>query len=141
MSTQIKRTVFKVTRPVKDSRRELKLKADIQFSLFIRLRDGACILCGSTRNLECSHYHGRGNPALKLDPLNSHAMCRFHNQAHNNNRKPYRDYMLRTYGQKALDTLEERSRKYTKYSDEDLRQKIKEFEDLVAILKDERSYA
>jgi hypothetical protein len=140
MSVSPKRTAWKVSRPREDSRRDLKLRADIQFSLFIRLRDGACIRCGTSRNLECSHYHGRGNPALRLHPLNAHAMCSRCNQAHNEDRAWYTNFYLRTYGKEALNSLEEINRDYHKPSDEELREQIKIFADLVEILKDERGY-
>jgi hypothetical protein len=35
-----------------DTRKGLKDKRDRLFSIFIRLRDGSCVLCGSTLNLE-----------------------------------------------------------------------------------------
>jgi hypothetical protein len=138
--TGLQRSDFKTTRPRKDSRRALKDDLDRIFSLFIRLRDGSCVLCGSTQNLECSHFHGRGNPALRFHPLNAHACCQSCNQAHNDNREPYTKFYLRLYGQNALNALEEINRDYHKADDSELLEQIKIFTDLVEILKDERSY-
>lgn len=140
MSVQLKRVQFKTTHPRKDSRRDLKQRADIQFSLFIRFRDERCIKCGSTSNLQCSHFHGRGNPALRLHPLNAHAMCQPCNQAHNEDRSWYREFYKRTYGLEALEKLDKLSREYTKFTDEELKDLTKTFVDSIEVFKDERSY-
>jgi hypothetical protein len=140
MSVSINRKFWKASRPEKGSRRDLKLQADIQFSLFIRLRDGSCVLCGSTQNLECGHYIGRSNPSVRYHPLNAHCLCHNCNMKDNQDKTPYRQFYLRTYPEGALDELERLSKECVKTTDEDLKQKVKEYEDLVEILKDERSY-
>lgn len=140
MSAQLKRTYFKTTRPRKDSRRDLKDTLDRIFSLFIRLRDGCCSLCGSTQNLECGHYIGRSNPAVRFDPLNAHCLCHNCNQLDNQNKAPYLNFMKRTYQPEALTELNSRAAQGKKFTDEWLKGQIKTFTDLVGILKDERSY-
>lgn len=129
---------MRTTRPRPDSRRALKVRRDRVFSIFIRLRDRTCVLCGSTLNLECSHYHGRSNPESRVDPLNSHAMCGLHNQAHNSDREPYRRFLIRTYGEGVLDELERRMLNHQKQTDEEIKADIEEYEMLVDVLKSER---
>jgi hypothetical protein len=123
------------------TRAGLKARRDQLFSIFIRLRDGACVLCGSTSNLECSHYHGRSNPESRVDPLNAHAMCSFHNQQHNSDRKPYRLFIIRTYGRRALTELNQRMQEHVKQSDEEIKEEIAVYESLIEILKADRAAA
>lgn len=49
--------------------------ADTQFSQSIRKRDGCCLRCGSTENLTCSHFFGRGNSSTRYDPENCDTLC------------------------------------------------------------------
>lgn len=50
-------------------------KADKLFSEYIRKRDGKCVRCGKTNNLQCSHYWGRRMESVRFDPLNAEALC------------------------------------------------------------------
>ena len=55
--------------------------ADIAFSMCIRIRDNyTCQVCGTSylpndSGLHCSHFHGRGNWAVRFDPGNAEAHC------------------------------------------------------------------
>ena len=49
--------------------------ADALFSQLIRLRDGACVICGSVRDLECAHLIRRGYHAVRYEPRNAVALC------------------------------------------------------------------
>lgn len=53
----------------------LKDKADELFSQYIRLRDGKCLYCSSTQNLQCAHIKGRRNERLRFDPNNAITLC------------------------------------------------------------------
>lgn len=55
-------------------------KADKEFSLYIRKRDGRCQYfgCPIKTGLECSHYHGRSNKGTRYDEENCVAFCRRH---------------------------------------------------------------
>lgn len=44
--------------------------ADKLFSDYIRKRDGSCVLCGSEKNLTCSHYYGRRHESVGFDAEN-----------------------------------------------------------------------
>lgn len=45
------------------------------FSTYIRKRDGKCVYCGSSYNLQCSHYHGRRKESVRFDPENCDTLC------------------------------------------------------------------
>jgi len=51
----------------KNSIAYLTKQADILFSKAVRLRDGKCLLTGSTENLQCSHIWGRSNKFIRWD--------------------------------------------------------------------------
>ena len=65
-------------------------RTDRQFSTYIRMRDGRCVYkikCyGEPRNwkeLDCSHYHGRGKESVRFDTDNCDAACKScHNFVH-----------------------------------------------------------
>lgn len=54
-------------------------KADAQFSLQIRTRDGKCLFPGckvaNLEKLQCSHYHGRAVKSTRFDPDNCITLC------------------------------------------------------------------
>ncbi len=53
-------------------------KADTQFSLYIRSRDGKCVRCTRTKpdvQLQCSHFWGRSRKNVRFDPENCDALC------------------------------------------------------------------
>jgi hypothetical protein len=55
-------------------------KADTEFSLFIRARDGHCLFpgCEKTEGLQNSHFIGRRHSATRYDPENCIALCYSH---------------------------------------------------------------
>jgi 5-methylcytosine-specific restriction endonuclease McrA len=49
------------------------------FNKLIRLRDGKCMYCGTTENLQCSHVKSVGAyPHLRLDDMNAITLCMKH---------------------------------------------------------------
>jgi len=64
---------------------QLIKKVDAVFNPYIRLRDGACVICGSTESLQCSHYYGKkAHPAVRWATWNAHAMCASCHYKHHN---------------------------------------------------------
>lgn len=59
----------------KPTKTKLKKRADALFSEYIRKRDGYCLHCGKTENLQCSHIVGRLNHHLRYDPQNAITLC------------------------------------------------------------------
>jgi len=90
-------------------------RADSEFSLFIRRRDGMCQhpLCPNRRRpqaeLECSHFFGRAMWVARYDPDNCIALCHgCHAKWEARKKTQYREYMIRRLGQKRFDQLERR---------------------------------
>lgn len=88
-------------------------KADDEFSLFIRKRDGKCARCQrpmtEDRPLTCSHFWGRQHRATRFDPNNCVALCwmpchKYHWEKEKQG--AYRDFMLKWLGKKEYDSLE-----------------------------------
>lgn len=79
--------------------------------MITRLRTPFCVLCGENnwQVLECGHFWHRAMPPTEFDLLNLNTLCHSCNGAHEKNPQPYREYMLRTLGQKVFDQLEWRA--------------------------------
>jgi 5-methylcytosine-specific restriction endonuclease McrA len=50
-------------------------RADREFSILIRTRDGACRRCQSTERLQCAHVHSRRYRKIRWDERNAMALC------------------------------------------------------------------
>lgn len=94
-------------------------KADSEFSLFIRHRDGRCMnpLCKDQvrdiKALECSHYWSRGIWIARFDPDNCIALCHWCHVAWENTKQGrYREVMIRIIGQDRYDALQKRVEDY-----------------------------
>lgn len=92
-----------------------KKKAWVAFSLYIRKRDGKCVTCGSTVQLQAGHFiAGRHNSVL-FDELNCHAQCYGCNVGKRGNMVAYYKFMLFQYDQDLIDELQEKDRQLVKY--------------------------
>ena len=54
----------------------LKQRKDRAFSLRIRARDGRCLACGTTVNLQCAHIVSAVYPATRWNEDNAITLCR-----------------------------------------------------------------
>lgn len=52
-----------------------KKKADDIFSLIVRARDGKCLRCGTTKNLQCAHVINRDHLAHRWDKKSCLTLC------------------------------------------------------------------
>jgi len=88
--------------------------ADSAFSKCIRTRDHyTCQRCStsytpSDTGLHCSHFHGRGNWSVRLDPENAESHCYGCHQYFEANPHEFSSYWLEKMGQGAYDLLLER---------------------------------
>ena len=57
-----------------------KTKADREFSLFIRNRDGECVYCHSKEHLQCSHLFPREELATRWSKWNALTLCARHHK-------------------------------------------------------------
>lgn len=80
----------------------LKRKAWDTFSKFIRQRDGKCVTCGSTNQLQAGHFwHG----VLDFDEMNINAQCKKCNVWLSGNLAVYSTYLLEKYGLEKFEDL------------------------------------
>ncbi len=94
---------------------------DIQTSRVVRQRDRGCVTCGSTRNLQCSHFYSRRYLIIRFDLRNCNAMCVACNRRHHSDPAPYLAYMRERYGTEVVAALDQLRRSLRKVSDEELR--------------------
>lgn len=93
-------------------------KADDEFSVWIRKRDGKCLKCGSTENLTNSHFHGRSHKATRYHPDACDTFCVYcHAEWETEKKGEYRLWKINQLGQERLDALEALARTTVKQSD------------------------
>ena len=122
------------------SRSKLIKELDRIFSLFIRYRDGwKCKKCGAKheegdRDLQNSHFWGRGDYGTRWDPKNCDSACAkvfrmaggrsllvsCHGQWEGEKQGAYRDFKLNQIGHAEYQYMEMRARTLTKFSITDL---------------------
>jgi len=101
-----KKVIIKVWRwKVKTDKQKLKKQLDEIFSKFIRLRDWKCVICNTTQNLNNWHFYTRSCLALRFDEINCNTQCATHNKLHEQNTKPYTDWMIKNYWQDKVNEL------------------------------------
>lgn len=84
-------------------------KADIEFSKWIRTRDGKCLRCGTTENLSNSHFWSREKSALRYEPDNCITLCLWKCHIYGWEKEKqgaYRDFMIGRLGVKRYKELE-----------------------------------
>ena len=87
------------------SRRNARKITDKLMSLFAILRDGRCVTCGSTDNLQGGHYFGRVMFSVRYDPRNVYCQCAGCNILHESNSEPLRKVVIDTIGIDGFDSL------------------------------------
>ncbi len=92
--------------PEDGSRKWLIAELDRLTSIIVRKRDKRCVTCGSVQSLQCSHFYSRRYLAIRFSLVNCNAMCSTCNRRHNRDRRPYENYMLKTYGPGAIAGLD-----------------------------------
>ncbi len=118
-------------------RSTLTAKADARFGEYIRKRDRRCVICGSTDNLQCSHFYGKkAHSTTRYDEGNAHAMCAAcHFKHHQSDPEMYREYMHDAYGDAFMDKLRLKAFSSRKLRDDDLRDIITMYEDKIKRLE------
>ena len=97
-------------------------RADKEFSLFVRKRDGRCMnpMChnglyrgADPAQLENSHFWPRGDLIARFDPENCIALCHgCHSAWENTKQGKYRDLMIQWLGLRRYNALEKRVEDY-----------------------------
>jgi hypothetical protein len=96
--------------------------ADTKFSEEIRKRDGKCLRCNGTENLQCSHFWSRQHSSTRFDFKNCITLCY---SCHYGNAKGweydqpggYRDFMIKRLGEEDFIKLEAKHYKTMKLRD------------------------
>lgn len=96
------------------------MKADSEFSNYVRLRDGQCLCCGSKQKLTCSHFHGRSHSATRYDPKNCIVLCLYchsiwEDQKHEG--QTYYRFMIGHIGLEEMEFLNARAQSTVKRND------------------------
>ena len=73
--TKPKRKPKAKKKPKKPSKTTLMNRADKLFSLQIRERDGACVVCHGKHNLQCGHIVSRKYRSVRWDEDNAVTLC------------------------------------------------------------------
>lgn len=93
-------------------------KADKEFSLYIRKRDGKCIRCQKTESLQNSHFWGRARENTRFDPDNCDTLCfRCHQYLGGDGREEYIELKKRQLGEFNYNRLKLRAFTYKKKDD------------------------
>ncbi len=83
-------------------------KADIEFSKWIRVRDGKCLRCKTTQNLTNSHFWSRNKSALRYEPDNCITLCAWKCHIYGWEKEKqgaYRDFMIERLGEPRYEEL------------------------------------
>ena len=96
-----------------------RLKADQLFSAWIRQRDGGrCVVTGSDRFPQCSHFHSRKFHGTRYDPDNCVTLSAAqHWRWEYMKATEYRDFMLKRLGEERYLALREKSESHMALQD------------------------
>ena len=96
-------------------------KADTTFSKFIRGRDKRCVRCKSDKNLQCSHFWGRGKERTRYDEENCDCLCagchrrwETEKEMRNGSMGEYAWFKFEQLGKERYDALKVRAHTYQK---------------------------
>ena len=114
------------------NRRALERELWRIFSLYIRKRDGRCMMGdmfgGCSGPLQAGHIISRRKLPTKYDELNVHGQCASHNWQHNRNPERYTVWFIRNHGESVYWLMVQRSMVFTKVlTIPQLQEKIKEY--------------
>lgn len=94
---------------------QLKKKADLLFSTYIRLRDSnmPCISCSEMRKLQCGHYYAKsGYDGLRYNELNAHGECAKCNCFDASHLINYTENIIKRIGKQNFNKLKREAKKY-----------------------------
>lgn len=112
-----------------------KRELDRVASIYIRLRDGRCVVCGGPAEV-CGHFIPRGCLAVRWHKDNNFGWCNRCNSLEQRTRTDprWREIHESLIGPIALAELEDLSRSSAKYSEAELREKIVYFKKAIRAL-------
>lgn len=107
-------------RTLTKERKQWIKKLDRIFSEYIRKRDGRCVVCGSTENLQCGHLFSRVAYSTRWDEENAYCQCRSCNMMHEFDPYPLMEFARQKLGQEKLDMLYKRYKRPVKVTEADM---------------------
>jgi hypothetical protein len=110
-------------------RKTLKTKLDRIFSLYIRKRDAACVLCGSTQNPNNGHLFSRRALSTRWCEINCNQQCYPCNFRHTMDFYPYQNWFVKKHGQEAYDELYRKYRSTRKITRTEMVEMIEYYKD------------
>jgi hypothetical protein len=113
----------------KPSRKSLVKKLDGLFSLYIRQRDGYCFTCGNTDSPTCGHLFTRTAYSTRWDKRYAFQQCWPCNYRHEFKPEIFTEKFIDRFGLEAYKQGIRDHHKPTKYTDLQLKQLIKEYEE------------
>jgi hypothetical protein len=130
-----KRKIKKEKKKKLVSIKSLRKKLDTEFNAYIRERDKKCILCGSTKKLQCSHFYGKhARPATRWNTYNAYAMCAScHFKHHHGLEADYAIKLIELFGLENIKHLQEQSMQPISFSRDDYELQIGSYKRLRAI--------
>lgn len=123
----------------KTKRKKLIFKLDQVCSQIVRKRDKRCVICGSTKNLQCSHLIKRGRLSVRFDITDTHNLhtnCASCNYRHNNYPEFYTSWYLDKYGQDEYNRLLDKSQMLWKPTISELEELLAELAKLLKTYED-----
>ena len=122
--------------PRKISRKGLIRKLDKLFSIYIRKRNAIdgyvkCVTCGTRKHfteVDAGHFTSRRHFSTRWLSLNVHEQCKKCNNWGAGENYLMGKYIDKTYGEGTADELIKLSREITKFTDQDLKDMIKLYE-------------
>ena len=123
------------------TRKRLINQLDRVFSRYIRLRDGACVICGSRENLNAGHIITRSVYSVRWDEENVWAQCRGCNFLHEHRPEIFITWFINRFGRKKWEALLRRSRTLKKWQNYELTEMIQHYKEKIKELegKDEKN--
>ncbi|QDP47373.1 MAG: putative protein ninG [Prokaryotic dsDNA virus sp.] len=123
----------------KITRKGLVKKLDKVFSLYIRQRykDNEivqCVTCGTRKHwkeVDAGHFVSRKHYATRWSSENVHVQCKYCNGFKAGQNYLMGKYIDRTYGEGKADELIQESRQIKKFSNEDLKEMIEYYKELI----------
>lgn len=120
-------------RPKSDAQKT-RDRLDRKMSLYIRARDGRCMVCGSQENLQNGHYLSRVFFNTRWDFENCNTQCARCNKMHEYDPEPYRQFMAEKYGEEIIQELAQKAHSGNKLSRDDLQSIEQEIDRKMALI-------
>lgn len=101
-------------------------KVKVLYSLYIRKRDGKCVVCGSRDRLQNGHFFSHVSQSTRYNDLNCNTQCSGCNYLHEHDTYPYTRWFIKKYGLAQYDRLHNLSKRTKKYTLKELKELYEE---------------